>query len=50
MVCESEIRCFMKRYPGLTRQQVLGVMIEAGPERKSVESALARLVHAARPA
>jgi hypothetical protein len=50
MVCESEIGCFMKRYPGLTRQQVLGAMIEAGPDRKSVESALANLAHAGRPA
>jgi hypothetical protein len=43
MVCESEILGFQRRYPGLTRQQILGVMIDAGPERKAVETALAHL-------
>ena len=50
MVCESEINGFLERYPALTRQQVLGVMIHAGPERKAVEAALAALARVARPA
>jgi len=43
MVCESELQGYQRRYPKLTRQQILGVMIEAGPQRQAVESALERL-------
>ena len=49
MVCESEVHLFQQRYPGLTREQILGVMMGAGPERKSVESALARLAKVRQP-
>jgi hypothetical protein len=43
MVCESELMGYQRRYPKLTRQQILGVMIEAGPGRRAVEAALDRL-------
>ena len=49
MVCESEILGFQRRFPALTRQQLLGVMVDAGPERKAVESALARLASVSAP-
>ena len=47
MVCESEVRGYQARFPMLTRQQVLGVMMGAGPDRAAVEAALARLAREA---
>ena len=49
MVRESEIQAFQQRYPALLREQIIAVMMTAGPERKPVEAALARLAGAPRP-
>jgi hypothetical protein len=43
MVCESELRAYLERYPGLTREQVFEVMLSEGPSRAGVEAALAAL-------
>jgi hypothetical protein len=43
MICESEIGKFMDRFPMLTREQILVVMVTAGPTRDGVEHELSRL-------
>jgi hypothetical protein len=49
MICESEINGYLQRFPALSRHEVLAVMIDAGPERKAVDAALARLATARAP-
>jgi hypothetical protein len=48
MICESEIRGYMKTYPDLDRAEILATMITAGPLRAEVDSALARRVETVR--
>ena len=43
MICESQLQVFMRQYPRLTREAVLGAMLSAGPLRVNVEQALRQL-------
>ena len=43
VICESEVGGYMDRYPMLTREQVLVVMVTSGPMREQVERELVRL-------
>jgi hypothetical protein len=43
MICESEIGEYLRTFPSLTREQILGAMIGAGPTRAAVESELERM-------
>jgi hypothetical protein len=47
IVCESEVGLYMDRFPMLTREQVLVVMVTSGPMRKDVELELSRLAASA---
>jgi hypothetical protein len=43
MICESEISAYLRAFPCLTREQVLGAMIGAGPTRAAVDGELERM-------
>jgi hypothetical protein len=49
-VCESEVNAYVRVHPQLTREEVLSVMMSAGPIRANVESELERIAQARRPA
>jgi hypothetical protein len=42
-VCESEVAAYVRLHPQLTREEVLAVMMSAGPMRVNVESELQRI-------
>jgi hypothetical protein len=42
-VCESEVNAYVRVHPQLTREEVLSVMLAAGPMRAHVEAELQRI-------
>jgi hypothetical protein len=42
-VCASEIEAYVRLHPQLTREEILRVMMSAGPLRASVEAELRRV-------
>jgi hypothetical protein len=44
-ICESQIAKYLAAYPSLSREEVLVVMITAGPMREAVEKELDRVAN-----
>jgi hypothetical protein len=49
IISEPQLETFLRRYPALTRTQVLHAIVRHGPERLRVEAELERLTQSATP-